>query len=48
MLRAHAAAAKTYRAFFQPTQKGKIGFTTNIVYAEPLTNSPEGLCGVVQ
>lgn len=42
LLRAHAAAVKTYRTWYQPTQGGKIGLTTNVVWAEPLTNSFEG------
>lgn len=44
VLRAHAAAVKTYRTWYQPAQQGKIGLTTNVVWAEPLTNSFEGEC----
>ena len=43
LLKAHAAAVKTYRTWYQPSQKGKIGFVTNVVWAEPLTNSVEGV-----
>lgn len=42
VLRAHAAAAKTYRTWYQPNQQGKIGLCTNVVWGEPLTNSEEG------
>lgn len=41
VLKAHAAAVKTYRAWYQPTQQGKIGFTTNVVFGVPLTNAFE-------
>jgi len=43
VLKAHAAAVKTYRAWYQPTQQGKIGFTTNVVFGVPLTNAFEGI-----
>lgn len=42
LLKAHAAAVKTYRTWYQPSQQGKIGLTTNVVWGEPLTNSAEG------
>jgi beta-glucosidase/6-phospho-beta-glucosidase/beta-galactosidase len=48
LLRAHAAAVKTYRTWYQPKQGGKIGLTTNVVWAEPLTNSFEGEPAAVQ
>jgi beta-glucosidase/6-phospho-beta-glucosidase/beta-galactosidase len=42
LLLAHAAAVKSYRTWHAPQQKGKIGLTTNVVWAEPLTDSFEG------
>lgn len=44
LLLAHAAAAKTYREQYQAQQQGKIALTTNIVWAEPLTDSTAGAC----
>jgi beta-glucosidase len=43
VLLAHARAVDIYRRFFQPQQKGIIGITLNIDWAEPLTNSSADL-----
>jgi beta-glucosidase len=41
VLLAHAAAVAAYKTHFQPTQKGIIGITLNVDWAEPFTNSTE-------
>lgn len=42
LLLAHANVVKTYREKFQPSQGGKIGITTNVVWPVPITDSMEG------
>lgn len=42
LLKAHAQAVRVFRSKYQRAQGGKIGFTTNIVWAEPMTDSAAG------
>lgn len=41
LLKAHAEVVHMYRERYQPTQKGKIGITTDVTWPEPKTDSAE-------